>query len=372
MRIAILILIFNVQFVVANAQIPGQLTFTIHSSGDTIYNVPDEAAEFRGGNEALMSYLKKNIRYPASARRSGIQGPVYVSFIVSKSGEVMETKVLKGISQECDEAARIVIAESPRWQPGKMRGKPVLTRTVLPINFKLPSKDLYEKEIDLVSLVPDNVGWCKGSILLNDGTELKGSMKYNDKIGVLTFQEGSDSRALTPRAVSGFEFWNDITQKQRVFYTFPYEDPQAGFEKPQFFEVMKEFKSFAVLSKVDPVVAERKDITVPGTPDPATGNLGASRYGGTYSEMSQTETIFIMDIKGNIKPYVKIIDKEDSHLFYDASKTKNKMLDEDLLEDHTGNLYSKLQVYAKENKLMFNRKPDLVQILNYYAQLLAQ
>ena len=76
-----------------------------------------------------------------------------------------------------------------------------------------------------------------------------------------------------------------------------------------------------------------------------------------------------MDTKGTIKPYLKIIATEVDGVFYNISKTKNKMIDDDLLEEFVGpNNNKKLVSYAKENKLSFKRKSDLIKILGYYSE----
>jgi protein TonB len=67
----------------------------------------------------------------------GIEGKVYVQFVVDKDGTLTDIKALKGIGAGCDEEAVRVIGGSPKWKPGKQRGRPVKVRMVLPIIFKL-------------------------------------------------------------------------------------------------------------------------------------------------------------------------------------------------------------------------------------------
>ena len=220
------------------------------------------------------------------------------------------------------------------------------------------------------AVLADNIGWSEGSILLNDGTELKGLLRYNDKTGLLSFEKGSDSRSFTSRNVAGFEFHDEQTNKQRVFYTFPYEDPQNNVKRPLFFEVVKEFKLFAVLAKSDPVDIEQKSVSTPGVFNNSTGTFSSGTPLGSSIEISQTETIYIMDTNGNITPYLKTVSKEIDGVFYDRSKTKNKLLDKDLLEEYIGKeMYEKLVSYAKKNSFKFQRKADLIKILDYYSEI---
>lgn len=102
-----------------------------------IFTVVEQNPEFQGGYEAMMNFIRKNMRYPASARRMGVDGTVYVSFVVSKDGSISEVKTIRGISADCDKEAMRVVAMMPPWRPGKQNGKPVFVRFVLPIKFKL-------------------------------------------------------------------------------------------------------------------------------------------------------------------------------------------------------------------------------------------
>lgn len=102
-----------------------------------VFSVVEEMPQFDGGMEALARYLSKNMRYPASARRMGVEGTVYISFVVSKDGQISDVVVLKGIHGDCDAEAMRVIGQMPPWKPGKQRGVPVNVKFVLPIKFKL-------------------------------------------------------------------------------------------------------------------------------------------------------------------------------------------------------------------------------------------
>jgi protein TonB len=106
-------------------------------NGDQIYTFVEQAPEFPGGQQELMKYIAKNIRYPESARRMGVEGTVYISFVINKEGKVSDIQVMKGISKDCDEEATRVIGTLPDWKPGKQNGMPVLVRFSLPIRFKL-------------------------------------------------------------------------------------------------------------------------------------------------------------------------------------------------------------------------------------------
>lgn len=109
----------------------------VEEDENKIFTVVEQQPEFQGGYEAMMNFIKKNMRYPASARRMGVDGTVYVSFVVSKDGSISEVKTIRGISADCDQEAMRVVSMMPAWKPGKQNGKPVFVRFVLPIKFKL-------------------------------------------------------------------------------------------------------------------------------------------------------------------------------------------------------------------------------------------
>lgn len=102
-----------------------------------IFLVVEQPPEFPGGMEALYKFFGKTIRYPGQARRMGIEGTVYVSFVVDADGTINDVQVIKGIGAGCDEEAKRVFQLLPNWKPGKQRGRPVRVRYTLPLKFTL-------------------------------------------------------------------------------------------------------------------------------------------------------------------------------------------------------------------------------------------
>lgn len=108
---------------------------------EDVFTVVEEMPQFPGGDEARMKYLMENIKYPEEARKNGIQGTVYVSYVVEKDGSISNVKVLRGIDKECDEVAMNVIKNMPNWIPGKQRGQAVRVQFNMPIRFTLGEKE---------------------------------------------------------------------------------------------------------------------------------------------------------------------------------------------------------------------------------------
>ncbi len=104
---------------------------------DLIYTIVDEKPEFIGGNKAMLKYLSKNVKYPTSALKKGIQGRVYVRFVIDKEGNVKDAKILRSVDPALDKEALRLIKSMPKWKPGKHKGNPVNTYYNVPINFVL-------------------------------------------------------------------------------------------------------------------------------------------------------------------------------------------------------------------------------------------
>jgi len=103
---------------------------------DCITSFPEKKAEPIGGYEAFYTFVRKNLKYPQRARKTDMQGTVFVEFIVNRDGTPTDFKIIKGIGSGCDEEAMRVIGLT-KWNPGKQRGKPVRAKMVLPIIYQL-------------------------------------------------------------------------------------------------------------------------------------------------------------------------------------------------------------------------------------------
>lgn len=112
---------------------------TIEQTGedDNIFEVVETQPSFPGGMDKLMQWLSKNLRYPASAQESNIQGRVVCQFVVNKDGSIVEPKVIKSVDPALDKEAIRVVSSMPKWSPGKQRGKAVRVRFTLPVTFRL-------------------------------------------------------------------------------------------------------------------------------------------------------------------------------------------------------------------------------------------
>ena len=103
---------------------------------EEIFTLVEEYPSFEGGGLEFIKYIQKNLVYPEKARRMGLEGRVFVQFIVEKDGSLTNVKVLRGIGGDCNDEAIRVMQKSPKWLSGKQRGRSVRVQMVVPIIFK--------------------------------------------------------------------------------------------------------------------------------------------------------------------------------------------------------------------------------------------
>jgi len=102
-----------------------------------VFFIVEDMPEFPGGDLALRKYIANSIKYPVIAQENGIQGKVYVTFVVGKDGKVNNARIARGVDPSLDKEALRVVNSLPVWKPGKQRGKPVNVSYTVPINFVL-------------------------------------------------------------------------------------------------------------------------------------------------------------------------------------------------------------------------------------------
>jgi protein TonB len=103
--------------------------------------IVEQMPEFPGGQEAMIKFLSKHLRFPHSAVSQNLSGVVYVSFVISPEGKVTKIEVLKGINADCDAEAIRVVGKMPKWKPGHQSGRTVAVRYNLPIRFSVNTQN---------------------------------------------------------------------------------------------------------------------------------------------------------------------------------------------------------------------------------------
>jgi hypothetical protein len=201
-----------------------------------------------------------------------------------------------------------------------------------------------------------------GTVQNLDDEIAKGKITFNDNQGIVTVENDGESRSFTAKKAISFEFLDMELSRHRTFHVFDYTDKGTGFTNPAFFEVLGEFKSFAVLAKIDPVEVKPQKGIMPRAP--------STMVGSDHTEIAfQKETIFIMNDTGAIEPYLELREKEIEGVYFDTRSHRKKYIDKNLLQEYTGTLYEEREAFASDNNLRFNVKEDLVKILAHYKIL---
>ena len=119
----------------------------VEVTNNTVIETKDETAEvfliveempvFPGGDEELRKFIASNIKYPEIAKENGVQGKVYIYFVINAEGGVEQIEIKRSVDPYLDKEAIRVIQSMPKWTPGKQRGRPVKVAYTVPINFTL-------------------------------------------------------------------------------------------------------------------------------------------------------------------------------------------------------------------------------------------
>jgi protein TonB len=120
----------NIQF--------GKVTVVVEKDVEgEIINIPDIDASYIGGYMAMQQYIQSRIKYPQDAIELGMQGKVYVEFVVETDGSISSIRIAKGVFESLDKEAVRLVRNMPKWIPGEVRARKVRTYARLPITFIL-------------------------------------------------------------------------------------------------------------------------------------------------------------------------------------------------------------------------------------------
>ena len=138
-----------------------------------VFEVVERMPQFPGGVAAQVEYFKKNLRYPAEAKKAGTQGRVVVQFFVNKDGSISNVKVLRGVDPALDAEAVRLVNSMPKWKPGMQKGKAVTVKYTVPVLFKLDAVDekVAQKNLTLIMKGTSAADYADVLILV-DGREV--------------------------------------------------------------------------------------------------------------------------------------------------------------------------------------------------------
>ena len=105
---------------------------------EEIFVIVEDMPKFKGGDiNKFREWVQKRVRYPELAAENGIQGRVFITFVVETNGNVSNVTISRSVDQLLDEAAKEAVMASPKWEPGMQRGRPVRVKYSIPIIFQL-------------------------------------------------------------------------------------------------------------------------------------------------------------------------------------------------------------------------------------------
>ena len=185
---------------------------------EQIIDVLDEQPEFPGGMQALMDFLRENIKYPRISRDSGSQGRVIVRFIVNSDGSIQDVEVAESSGDiYLDKEAVRVVGMMPKWIPGREEGKPVRVKFVLPVNFRLGDDD--ENVIDeLIAMIEEYTDEINEAESVDELVKLS-ELCYNEITEFLELHE-EEGQALEEQ----------LTEEQKAAYEEKLEQVMTEFQ----------------------------------------------------------------------------------------------------------------------------------------------
>lgn len=126
------------QIAVDASKFGGTYTGEAETDEDTPIFFAEEMPTFQGGDlNKFRAWCQSNLRYPPIALDNGVQGTVHLQFVVERDGTIKKVTVVRGADRELDAAAVKIVMSSPKWTPGKNRGKAVRVTYNMPIQFQL-------------------------------------------------------------------------------------------------------------------------------------------------------------------------------------------------------------------------------------------
>ncbi|HZY82643.1 MAG TPA: hypothetical protein VFE50_24115 [Cyclobacteriaceae bacterium] len=242
----------------------------------------------------------------------------------------------------------------------------IVVATVWSVSFVAAQKMSETQEV-LRNLEGEGATY-KGQIILNNGAEHTGTITYNDRTGILTFKSDSKTGTYSARNLNGFSFYDPDTHKERTFFSMESETRDGGQLTSQFFEVIRQYKDFAMVTKVDPVAINKR-----------TGVVEAA-IGGDYSQtrvvVSSAMTVYFINENLSLRPYLEVSWKDVSHInklfnwdWFAGQSTRVRIIDRDLPKEIMGDNYKKVDKYAREKELHWDDRDGLVALLDYYDTL---
>lgn len=204
---------------------------------ENIYTIVQRSAQFPGGVQGFYTFLGENLNYPEEAFQKGMQGSVYVQFIIEKDGSITDVVAIKGIGAGCDEEAVRALKLMPSWTPAFHENRLVRQQMVQKITFKLPesvssiSDPIPASAKIIVDEIPEYTGGKDAYLEYLENIDLKCKKCPNSRFTVQFYVEKNGS-IRDVEIVDGMGTVCDERLKQ-AFRDMPKWDPAKAAGKPK-------------------------------------------------------------------------------------------------------------------------------------------
>jgi len=192
------------------------------SDDDEVYGAVDVMPEYPGGTTAMFDFIQKNVKYPESAKKKGIEGRVFVQFVVEKDGSLSSFTVLRGVSDDIDAEAIRVLKMMPKWKPGMKDGKPVRVQYTMPFKFQLSGNENTLTALSGTHWMGTGIGYQEGMKFVMDMT--MDFYNNNDGLFVMKLMTQDKDGKMTPQTV--FE-------NVGLDFTYSFDGKSAGSIQPK-------------------------------------------------------------------------------------------------------------------------------------------
>lgn len=227
---------------------------------------------------------------------------------------------------------------------------------VIFVAFVFSTSVVYAQLNSKPSLINYNVEKQSGKVTLVEGIELAGVVTFNQNEGVVTITTNDETKSFNAKRLISFEFAAIGRIPKRVFYSLVFSDEKTGITEHDFFEVVAEFDSFAVVSRQGRLKSH------------ATMDFN-ERSAAKRVTLYRSETIYFLDKDGHFFPYGGIIESENVNNLYSWKTNNMGNAKKSVLKKFTGEHYLTLKNYARKMELNLSDKEDLKIILEEYKRL---
>jgi TonB family protein len=206
----------------ATETVETQAVETVVNDDSEVYGAVEVFPEYPGGTTAMFEFIQKNLKYPESAKEKGLEGRVFIGFVVEKDGSLSSFQVLRGVCDEIDAEAVRVLKMMPKWKPGMNNGEPVRVQYTMPFKFQLTGNENTMTALSGTHWMGSGTGYKDGSKFVMDMT--MDFYNNNDGLFVMKLMAQDQDGKTTPQTV-----FEDVG----LDFTYSFDGKSAGSIQPK-------------------------------------------------------------------------------------------------------------------------------------------